>query len=144
MLIEGPELHRSLLCLVGLLELNWLLPADALLIDELIPDNPRVVGLGGEEIDAAFDHHSHPLLEALALHQDGAQCVLHSRERKVKDSKVDLLLGAKMMEQRRGLDADARRDITQARAAVAALGEQTLPDLEDTLARIGSPMQLDH
>src|SRR5438045_1526928 len=72
------------------------LPADALLVDELIPDNPRIVGLGGEEIDAAFDHHSHPLLEALALHQHGAQRVLHSRERKVKDSKVDLLLGAKM------------------------------------------------
>ena len=102
------------------------------------------IGVAGDKVDRVRNRLAHPLLPAFAPPGDCVGRILETLEHLVQHREVELLLGRKMMQQRRRLDPDSLGDVPQAGAAIAALGEQRLRHLQHAVTRINGPSQLNH
>ena len=83
------------------------LAADPALVGHLLPHDAHEIRTGRDKIDGVDDCLAHPLLPALAPRPDRVGRILQTLEHLVEHRDVELLLGGKMMQQRRRLDSDA-------------------------------------
>ena len=117
------------------------LAAHRLLVDEFAPHDAVEMRAQGDEIDRVLNPALDTLAMAFGSAPDRAGRRFEPGEDPIEHRQVKFVLGGEVMEQRGRLDSDSGRDVAQARAAIAALREQRLRDLQHAVARVGPAMR---